>query len=120
MRFLNARFIHRSFADPRLFDQMQQSILHPEIADLLCSHAGNKYNIMSREKLRLMESDCLPDQACRPVADNTVPDLFTHGDPEPVPVLSIAAHIHDEMPVHIGFSVLITIFKIRVFLQRFD
>ena len=33
--------------------------------------------------------------------------------------LPIAAHIHDKISVHKRFSVLIAVFKIRIFFQRF-
>ena len=102
--------------------QLQQSTFHLKITDALRADPGDENEIQAGPaffKLPFMQPADLPDQSGRPVADHTVAHLFAHGNPDPVRSQPVAAHVHDQVAIDEGCSVLVAVFKIRVLFQRF-
>ena len=62
-------------------------------------HSGDDHHIKSLFKTGLIEPVSFTDQAGKPVAHHTIPDLFADRNADTVLFQLIFSHIHDKKPV---------------------
>ena len=101
----------------QLFPKIPQIFLCFILCTLRCRCSGDHDDIPAPQKLLFLQPVSFSDQSGHTMPDNTVSDLFTDRDPEPVPICSVIQYIHDKLPRCGGCSLSVHLLKITVFFQ---